>query len=209
MSRSVVLGEMTAEQRRVYQAGQALHRDGGTPAGALDLLATILEDRTWERVADKAGQPFAGRFREFVEDRTHGLNTTPAELVKVIRLRHPRESKPDVAVRLDAMRSEVERLLREEIQPAAPVGHPDKESTTLNGSRRRDAAATTARLKRDDPELAEKVVSGEISAYAAARTKGWKPPRIQVTTPERTAAHLRQHMKPDDIVTLARLLQGG
>ena len=63
-----------------------------------------------------------------------------------------------------------------------------------------------ARLKRDDPDLAERVVSGEMSAYAAARSKGWKPPRIQVTTPERIAAHLRKHMTHPQLAELSRLL---
>ena len=210
MTRSVTLGEMTEEQRRVYQAGQALHRDGASPAGALDLLAAIIEDRTWERVTDESGQTFAGRFLDFVADRKCGLNTSPSELRKVIGLLHPRESKRDVAKRTADMRAEVQRLLKEEIEPAAEHGtNQYGHSTTVSRPARDTAGAITARLKRDDPELAEKVVNGELSAYAAARAKGWKPPRIQVTTPERVAAHLRQHMKPDDISTLARLLLEG
>ena len=206
LTRTVLVGEMTDEQRRVYQAGQALHRDGGAPAGALELLATILEDGTWERVTDKAGRPFAGRFREFVEDRAHGLNTTPTELVKVIHLRHPRESKADVAERLNAMRSEVKRLLKEDIEPARPARTKGAERTTL---RSETVDRHIARLKRDDPALAGKVISGEVSAYAAARSKGWKPPRIQVTTPERTAEHLRKHMSAEQLAELARLLLNG
>jgi hypothetical protein len=200
---------MTPEQRRIYQAGQALHRDGASPAGALDLLAAIIEDATWERATDKDGRSFAGRFRDFVTDRTHGLNTTPAELVKVIGLRHPRESKHDVAERVESMRVEVGRLLKEEIKKAGQRGRPGKDSTTVIRPDRETAGATIARLKRDDPVLAERVVNGEMSAYAAARSKGWKPPRIQVTTPERTAVHLRKYMSPDDLALLAKLITEG
>lgn len=206
MTRSVALGEMTAEQRRIYQAGQALHRDGASPAGALDLLAAIIEDATWERATDKDGQPFAGRFRDFVTDRVHGLNTTPAELVKVIALRHPRESKPEVAGRVGSMRAEVERLLRTEVAPARAPRAKGSERGTL---RSETAERHLARLKRDDPVLAERVVNGEMSAYAAARSKGWKAPRIQVSTPERTAMHLRKYMSPDDLALLAKLITEG
>lgn len=103
-------------------------------------------------------------------------------------------------------RERIERLLRDEIKPARPARKKGSDRTTI---RSETAGTVTARLKRDDPDLAEKVVNGEVSAYAAARAKGWKPPRIQVTTPDRVAAHLRQHMKPDDIATLAHLLLDG
>jgi hypothetical protein len=206
-TRQVGVSEMTDEQRRVSRAAEALHRDGASPAGALELLAAIVADRTWERLSDVAGKPFAGRFRDFVAARPpFGLGFGLDQLPKVLELRHPREAAPDVADQMATMRTAVRGLLMEEIKPAAPMGRPDKESTTHNTSAKRDAAAAVARLKRDDPDLAEKVMGGEVSAYAAARSKGWKPPRIQVTTPARTAAHLRKHMSPDQIAELARLL---
>lgn len=105
------------------------------------------------------------------------------------------------------LRDRVERMLKGEIEPAAPVGRPKKDGTTIISDAPSNTATTVvARLKRDDPALAERVVNGEVSAYAAARSKGWKPPRIQVTTPERTAGHLRKHMTPEQLAELARLL---
>src|SRR5690606_24901280 len=97
-----------------------------------------------------------------------------------------------------------ERLLYEEIEPALPAnvagpGRGKKTKRTTLSFQSETAERHLRRLKRDDPALAEKVVKGEISAYAAARAKGWKPPRIQVTTPERTAAHLRKYMTPDQL----------
>jgi len=114
----------------------------------------------------------------------------------------------------DVLHARVERLVRGEIEPAAVHGtnqYTSGESTThsTGDMAKRDASATVARLKRDDPELAEKVVNGEMSAYAAARTKGWRPPRIQVTTPERTAVNLRKHMTVGQLAELARLLTEG
>jgi len=63
-----------------------------------------------------------------------------------------------------------------------------------------------SRLKRDDPSLAEQVVGGEITPYEAQRIKGWKPPRIYVSTPERTAVSLRKHMSHESLLRLVELL---
>lgn len=214
--RTVEVGEYTEDELRVQRAGEALHRDGASPAGALELLAAITEDRTWERVADVKGRSFKGRFRAFVEARApFGLGYDPDQLPKVLALRHPHESVPDVAYRMATMRDQVRMLLLTEIAPAIPALHagPGRghktERTTLgftDGARSETAERTVRRLKRDDPDLAEKVVTGQVSAYAAAREKGWKPPRIQVTTPERIAAKLRLLLPREAITRLAELL---
>jgi hypothetical protein len=208
-SRRVEVGEFTEEQLRVQRAGEALHRDGASPAGALELLASITEDRTWERLADAKGRSFKGRFRDFVETRSpFGLGYDPDQLPKVLALQHPHESVPDIAYRMAAMREQVRTLLLAEI-PITPahgeIGRGrDRESATH--SKKRDAAAITARLKRDDPELAEKVVSGEVTPNAAAREKGWRKPRIVLSTPERVAASLRKWMPREALSRLAELL---
>ena len=166
--RQVGIPEMTDQQRRVLRASEALHRDGASPAGALELLAAIVEERTWERVTDQAGAPFTG-FRSFVRSRA-GLDFDPDQLPKVLELRHPRESVPDVAHRMAIMRQEVKRLLLEEISEAAPIGRPHKERGTFNKVGQSDTAEKiAARLKRDDPDLAARVVAGEITPNAAAR----------------------------------------
>jgi len=214
-ARHVKVGEYTEEQLRVQRAGEALHRDGASPAGALELLAAIVEDRTWERVTDKAGRSFKGRFREFVNDRTAGLGYDPDQLPKVLALQHPHESVPDVAYRMATMREEVVTLLLTEISRAAPHGG-DRRSEefqdvghNLKGRRTSaESARTVGRLKRDDPELAERVVNGEVTPYQAQRDKGWKPPRIYLTSPERVAASLLRYMSADDIAELIAALLG-
>lgn len=211
-ARRVEFGEFTEEQLRIQRAGEALHRDGASPAGALELLAAIVEDRTWERVADKAGRSFKGRFREFVNDRTAGLGYDPDQLPKVLALQHPHESVPDVAYRMATMREKVRTLLLAEIPAALPVGRPEKGSATpINEHRqtrphKRDNAEVIARLKRDDPELAEKVVRGDVTPNAAATEKGWRKPRIALSTPERVAVSLRKWMPREALLRLAELL---
>lgn len=57
-------------------------------------------------------------------------------------------------------------------------GRPHNDSDTIiMPERGATTANTVARLKRDDPELAERVVNGEVTPNAAAREKGWRKPR--------------------------------
>jgi hypothetical protein len=63
-----------------------------------------------------------------------------------------------------------------------------------------------ARLKRDDPALAGKVTRGEVTPNAAAREKGWRKPRIVLSTPERIAGSLRKHMPRESLLRLVELL---
>ena len=215
MAREVSFPHLSEEQMRVIRAGEALHRDGASPAGALELLAAIVEDRTWERLADAKGRSFKGRFRDFVEARPpYGLGYDPDQLPKVLQLRHPHESVPKIAYRMAAMREQVKRLLLEEIPAITEHGHgPGRGHTekrlraTKSFSIGTDTADyVTARLKRDAPELAEKVIRGELTPNAAARQMGWRKPRIVVSTPEAVAKALRKHMTPDEIQALVRLL---
>jgi hypothetical protein len=61
-----------------------------------------------------------------------------------------------------------------------------------------------SRLKRDDPALAERVVRGEVTPNAAAREKGWRKPRIVLSSPERIADSLSKYMPKE---ALARLVE--
>jgi hypothetical protein len=207
--REVSMPELTEEQRRVHRAGEALHRDGASPAGALDLLAAIVEDRTWERMTDRRGQSFVGRFRDFVEAKPpFGLGYDPDQLPKVLGLRHPHEGVPKVAFRMAEMRQVVRTLLLGEVAPARPVGRPAAGAENLCGTNiKADRVEhVVRRLKRDAPDLAERVVAGEVTANAAARQMGWRHPRIVVSTPERVAESLRRTMPPEDIARLAAIL---
>ncbi len=215
MAREVSFPHLSEEQMRVLRAGEALHRDGASPAGALELLAAIVEDRTWERLTDAKGRSFKGRFRDFVEARSpYGLGYDPDQLPKVLQLRHPHESVPKIAYRMAAMREQVKQLLLEEIPTAGPVVHAgpgrgkvaSKTDCDTNGFKPDRVEHVVARLKRDAPELAEKVIRGELTPNAAARQMGWRKPRIVVSTPEAVAKALRKHMTPDQIQALVRLL---
>jgi hypothetical protein len=81
------------------------------------------------------------------------------------------------------------RRLRELLPKAAPAIHagPGRGKKTDGNAigftkprRGTTAASTLARLKRDTPELADKVVSGEMSANAAAIAAGFRVRTVQV-----------------------------
>jgi hypothetical protein len=75
--------------------------------------------------------------------------------------------------RMDAMRAEVARLVAKDVQPSLPQGRPQKERDTFISVGRPDTKdKVIARLKRDDPALAERVVSGELTANAATSPAG-------------------------------------
>jgi hypothetical protein len=112
----------------------------------------------------------------------------------------------------EELATRIRALLREEIPKAQEPHRPgatDKHGGTILP---RDEANTadriTARLKRDDPDLAEKVVRGEVTPNAAAREKGWRKPRIIVSSPEAVAHSLLKYMSADDIAKLVAVLLG-
>lgn len=68
--------------------------------------------------------------------------------------------------------------------------------------------AVAARLSRDDPEIAARVDSGELTINAAAVLAGIRPHRISVRLdkPDSIAQSLRRHLTPDQIARLIALL---
>lgn len=193
---------------RAYRTAKALHRDGGTPASVFGLLASIVEDRTWERLLDNADKPFAS-FTAFVEaPEPGGLATTRQELVKLLALRHPHEDGDVWRDRAPWLREQVARLLAEDVVPAGAPGNPRNLGATKvkQEDHANSAEHITARLKRDDPDLAARVVAGEVTANAAAREKGWRKPRIVLSSPASVAVRLRQHFSPMQVAELRNLL---
>lgn len=208
--RMVSGGELTPEQRRVHRVEHILRRDGGSPGSALDGLAAIIEDGTWRKVPSGSSTPEPFRsFTAFVEGAApYGLGYSIRQLRALLKLSHPDEEKStDVHERMEAMRKEVERLLGEEIPKVRNVpGRPPNDSTTAIRPSRETAGAVIAKLKRHDPALAQQVINGEVTPNAAARAKGWRKPRIVVSSPERTAVSLRKYMSPEQLAELARLI---
>ena len=131
-----------------------------------------------------------------VGDNQHGSSatcTTPAK---------------DGNASADSILARLERAWRDEV-PAAQDYGTNRHSTPREGgthsSGRRDADSILSRLKRDDPATAQKVINGELTANAAARSKGWRKPRILLTSPKSIANGLRNHLTADELNELKAL----
>ena len=144
------------------------------------LIEIILRDRLWEQRQDKTGQTFKS-FEDFVDHRLwQGLETTMDELLLICRKR------PDVQT---ALRAEIEPISangtnqhnQDEGVTLSPP-HEHKKNSKPKKSRGNSTIYTIGRLKRDRPDIAARVVSGDISANAGAveagfRRKNSKTPR--------------------------------
>lgn len=165
------------------------------------LVAGVIESGAWREFTTPNGFPVRHRtFHEFVTaDRWDGLGTSRDALVGWVR-----EQDPDTA-------SAVERAWREEVPVVGKHGSNQHGSTGGDCGTRStnpmEADGILARLKRDDPDMAQQVVNGELSANAAARIKGWRKPRILVTSPISVAHRLREHFTADELADLIKELQ--
>jgi 2-oxo-4-hydroxy-4-carboxy--5-ureidoimidazoline (OHCU) decarboxylase len=155
------------------------------------VLRRVLEDRAWADRKDKDGEPF-GSFEAFA---THilwqGLESSISDLLLYCR-KHP----------------EVAELIRREVGAAAEHGtnqHTAGGVNNVNSKGGNNPAYALRRLKRDHPELAEKVVAGKLSAHAAAIEAGFRKRMLAVPADDPHAAitALFRHFGVDRVVEAA------
>lgn len=157
-----------------------------------DLLGKVIESGAWACFSTPTGKVVEhASFREFVTaKRFDGLGTTREALTAWVGAQNPELAK------------QIETVWKSEV-PAANVNGGDRRSEQFSGTElkpnRETADAITARLKRDDPDLAAQVINGEISAHAAALKKGYRKPRIVLSNPTSVAAQVRKHFTDYEI----------
>lgn len=217
MTRREVAAEVdtSPDAMLAYELAKTIHRSGGNPSGLFGMLDRLVRERSWTRLRNADGEPF-GSFTELVEaPEPFGLGTTRLQLRVLLNLRHPREdSDPEWRKRAPALREQVKSLLDNDLDPAMPVGTsgPGRGHKTPGGTRglrkndHNTAEDFTARLKRDDPDLAQRVVSGEIAPNAAAQTKGWRKQRVYLANPDTVARKIRESFTEEQIAQLIALL---
>lgn len=163
-----------------------------------NLVGKVIESGSWREFTTPNGFPVAhSTFQSFVTaDRWDGLGTSRDALVAWVR-----EQDPAVA-------DLVERAWRDEVPQAksAKGRTPNNAGGTRISTHEKTADSILARLKRDDPDLARKVVAGDITANAAARQKGWRKPRVLLTSPSSVATRLRDHFTADETAEIRRHL---
>lgn len=162
------------------------------------LVGQVIESGAWASFTDQLGNPIEHpSFQSFVTTpRWRGMGTTKAALVAWVREQD------------EATAEQVEKAWRGEIAAMPRKGEVGKgrASVRCGGTTPNEADGILARLKRDDPTLAARVVAGEVSPNAAALIKGWRKPRVLLTSPESVASAVRKHWTPEQIAELRDLL---
>ena len=93
-------------------------------------------------------------------------------------------------------REAIRKALATEIPVAPKPGEMGRGRTASNrdgatiSNQANTGTSILARLKRDDPDLADAVVRGAVTANAAARQKGCRSPRIELRDPTVVAARI-------------------
>lgn len=185
------------------QLWASLRTDGFRPDVALDTLALIVAQDIWR---DLGFTDFA----DFIYGRPpDGIGLTPERLELLFA--HPEASDGDKRV---AMVAEVRRLLD---QPLAEPGGDrsgggeEQDNNVILPSRQgNDPGYTRRRLRRDRPDLYERVVEGELSANAAAIEAGFRrrTATIPVDSVESAVGALLRRFTAAEIVAAAKAKAG-
>ncbi len=177
---------------REQQIAQQLRRMRETQSGGnldlyLEVLSDAVEDRVWEKLFPHPSLEETS-FSLFLR----GLGMDARDIRAVLHVKHTHEAPiftDERSERLKARLREMRKDLGKEIRKAEPelgehgdIGNGRSRvdiinSTTQGGT---DPTYVLRRLKRDHKDLAEKVVSGEMSANAAAIEAGFRKKTITV-----------------------------
>lgn len=163
------------------------------------LVRRLLDEEAWRSFAAPApaGRVVHDSFKSFLESGSpRGLGGRRGQLMALCG-------------NDEILKGRVQQVLDGEVAPAAAPGGDRRSGEFQAGGIKLNANSAEyvlARLKRDDPALAQRVVDGELSANAAARLAGIRKPRIVLTSPESIAAALRRNLGAEDLARLIRLL---
>lgn len=155
-------------------------------------IERLIETEAWRSFVTPNGELVEpGSLREFIETQPNrGLGLGVQTLVALLEDTNLPESAKRVRV-----------AVLDGLPEANGVGGQGKGSdTTFEGER--DSAYVVSRLKRDDPQLAEQVVKGELTPNAAAVKAGirHKYARIRTDDAQRAVAKLLEHYDRDTIL---------
>ncbi len=192
-----------------------IKRAGGDPSLFFEILEGAIERRDWEYLTDDDGVP-VGSFRRYIEaPYPVGCGMKPEKLEALLHVEHRYEADTDFAERMASLRGAVKLMLDGEL-PMLPkhgeIGN-GRLRNTKSKSDTDDAEYALRRLKRDNPELAERVMAGELSAHAAAVEAGFRSPKVAVRLDDmrsaaRTLASRLDAEQIDDLIIELDRLRG-
>ncbi len=202
---SVSNTNLSPEERLRRTLRVELDQEGADPSRMLTSLAEAMERKAWEKLG-------LGSFLEFVVlPPPQGIGSTPEDVKTLVRLRHHHEKHdPNLHARLEEMRQQVRSALNPELPGHGGDRQDDNVSLPAQPQYGNDADYTLRRLKRDAPELAQRVLSGEMSTNAAAIQAGFRKRTISIPTDDadRAARSIRANMQPAIIRELIDCLDG-
>jgi hypothetical protein len=161
------------------------------------MLARVIQERLWADRRDQHGEPFRS-FEAFVTALLpEGLESSIDDLIAFCR-KH----------------EDVQRLIKGEVDPSATPseagakgGRGRKADSNATGFVGRGSTYALKRLKRDRPDLFQRVVAGELSAHAAAIEAGFRRRTFSVPDDVPAAAHaIRRHFGETDAAAIGRLI---
>lgn len=172
---------------------EVLRAASGSANGLVPALEKIIESGNWREFEHpmrgvQRFDRFADYCLEFIELEPHAVE---------VLLEHSN---------FKAAAATVRRMLAEDITEAHRDvgGRPSlnlSDTKVVAPQERQDAAAIIARLKRDDPALAQQIIDGDITANAAAIRAGIRKAYARVRTDDctRAVSVLLRHYSPDEI----------
>jgi len=192
-------------------------RSGGDPSLLLDLLSELVFERqTWKKRGEDGWS-----FLRFVQTPFDdgGLGWDRSEVENIVQFDHKYEKEgpqhdPAKAEEMNRLRSTVKDLLNPDAAGHGEVGkgRGDRVDNVNSKDGGNSESYALRRLKRDHPELAERVIGGEMSANAAAVEAGFRDKTATIPIHkggeeqhERAAERLAKHF--DDVETLIKHLQ--
>lgn len=219
---------MSKEERLRLRLYSERRHDGGDPSQLLELLAVIIEERIWERLADEeTGQPMT--FRTLIETPwPAGVGMKLEHLETYLKLPHKFEHQdPAISARMQALRQEAKRLLHPPLMTGEQGAELGREAGQFGGrgnlsnskpglhcnpgledsERGNSSTYALRRLQRDRPDLAEQVIMGEKSANEAAVEAGFRRKTLTIPLePVAAARSIRKHFTDEQRAELIALL---
>jgi hypothetical protein len=182
----------------INDAQRALGEGTGKLLKLLPLyVKRIIEDDLWRgrtKGPQDDGAPFTS-FREFVEyPLWFGL-----------------ECSWDKLMRYCEDDAECRALLLEQVEPAKGHGGARKQADNIRLKHGDSQQYLISRLKRDNPDLAESVIRGELTAHAAALAAGFRKPTksIPVDSPASAVRALLRVFDPEELAAALDACRGG
>jgi len=185
--------DITPEEERRQAFHVAIVQEA--PELILNLLVDIVDNKDWRKFVSinyrKKHADYAGFIAYVTKPYSEsGIGFSAINLKQIYQWEHRAEtqaSKTHEHERLATMRDFVRAALGDDLEPVMDHtdagklgGRGNKASNNITSFRGDDPDYKLRRLKKERPDLAQRVIDGGLSANAAAIEAGFTPPKISI-----------------------------